>query len=216
MNGLPEPPDVANRRRGPLRRLYEWTIHWAETPYAVWALLFLAFAEASFFPIPPDVLLIAMALGAPRKALRYAAVCTIGSVAGGLLGYTIGMCFFESVGRPVLTFYGLTDWFTKLECWFGRYGFPAIFVAALTPIPYKVFTIWAGVCHQSIPISVLVGASVVGRGLRFFALGLLFKFWGARIKRFVDRYFNVLTVVFILLLVIGFVFVKICSGCLAE
>ena len=199
-------------RRGPIRRLYDWTIHWADTPYAVWALFLLAFASSSFFPIPPDVLLIAMALAAPRKSLRYAGLCLVGSVAGGLLGYLIGMSFYESLGRPIIEFYGLTDKFQVLTASFGRHGFFAILAAALTPIPYKVFTISAGFCHESVPIGVLFAASVIGRGLRFFTLGVLFKLWGVHIKDFVERYFNLLTIVFLLLLVLGFIFVKIWSG----
>ncbi|MFO8006775.1 MAG: AmmeMemoRadiSam system protein A [Candidatus Brocadiia bacterium] len=201
------------RRPGPLRRLYEWTLHWAETRYGAWALLGLAFAEASFFPIPPDVLLIAMGLGAPRKSLRYAAVCTLGSVLGGVLGYAIGMFFFQTVGQPILELYHYTEQFQRLSAAFGRHGFLYIFAAALTPIPYKVFTIAAGVCHAQVPLGVLLVASVVGRGARFFVVGLLFRVWGRPIKRFIDRYFNLLTVLFVLLLVLGFLCVRIFSGC---
>lgn len=204
----------APRRKepGPVRRLYEWTLHWAETPYAGWALLMLAFAEASFFPIPPDVLLIAMALGAPRRSLRYAALCLAGSVAGGVLGYAIGMFFFEAVGEPLLSFYHYTEQFNALSTGFGQHGFLYIFAAALTPIPYKVFTIAAGVCHRDVSLPVLLLASVVGRGLRFFALGALFRFFGRPIKRFIDRYFNLLTAAFLALLVLGFLCVKILFG----
>ncbi len=196
-----------------LRRLYEWTLHWAETPYAGWALLALAFAEASFFPVPPDVLLIAMALGAPRKSLRYAALCTLGSVLGGMLGYAIGAFFFQTVARPILEFYHYMEQFQRLSAAFGRHGFLYIFTAALTPIPYKVFTIAAGVCHAEVPLGALVAASVVGRGARFFAVGLLLRVWGRPIKRFIDRYFNLLTVLFVLLLVLGFLCVRMLSGC---
>jgi AmmeMemoRadiSam system protein A len=196
-----------------LRRLYEWTIHWAETPYAVWALLLLAVAEASFFPVPPDVLLIAMALAIPRKSLRYAGICTLGSVVGGILGYTIGVFFFEAVGQPILRFYHYTEQFQRLSAGFGQHGFLFIFTAALTPIPYKVFTIAAGVCHAHVPLTVLVVASLVGRGLRFFTVGLLFRLFGRPIKRFIDRYFNLLTVLFVLLLVLGFICVRILAGC---
>ena len=195
------------KKRGPVRRLYDWTIHWAFTPYAVWALLVLALAEASFFPIPPDVLLIAMALGAPRKALRYAAVCTVGSVVGAFLGYAIGMFAMDAVGMRVIEFYGLEETYRTISTGFRENGFLYVLAAALTPIPYKVFTIAAGACHLN--LGVLTAASVVGRGLRFFAVGALFKLFGPPIQRLIDRYFNIVTIAFMVLLVLGFVLVKI-------
>lgn len=197
------------RRPGVVRRLYNWTIHWAATPYAAVALFVLAFSEASFFPIPPDVLLIAMALGAPRHSLRYAALCTAGSVLGGCLGYYIGASLFETVGKPILEVYGYEEQFAELSAGFAAHGFGFIFVAALTPIPYKVFTIAAGVCHADVSLGVLLLASVTGRGLRFFAQGVLFRLCGAPIKRFIERYFNLLTVAFVVLLVLGFACVKL-------
>ncbi|MHC4789371.1 MAG: YqaA family protein [Planctomycetota bacterium] len=200
----PEAETRVERPRGPLRRLYEWTIHWAETPYALWALFLLAFAEASFFPIPPDVLLIAMALGAPKKSLRFAGICLAGSVLGGCVGYAIGMFFFQAVGEPILSLYDYLEEFHALSMRFGQHGFLFIFIAALTPIPYKVFTIAAGFCHADVPLQVLIAASVVGRGLRFLAVGALFRAFGRPIKRFIDRYFNLLTIAFVILLVLGF------------
>jgi membrane protein YqaA with SNARE-associated domain len=200
------------RRAGILRRLYNWTIHWAATPYAVAALFLLAFAEASFFPIPPDVLLIAMALGAPKHSLRYAAVCTAGSILGGCLGYYIGASLFETVGKPILEIYGYEEQFAELSAGFAAHGFGFIFIAALTPIPYKVFTIAAGVCHADVSLGVLLLASITGRGLRFFAQGILFRTCGAPIKRFIDRYFNLLSIAFVILLVLGFACVKLLLG----
>lgn len=206
------PEDAPVPRPGPVRRLYDWTIHWAATPQAVWALFLLALAEASFFPVPPDVLLMAMALGTPRKSLRYAGICTVGSVLGGVLGYAIGMFFFEAVGEPILEFYHYTEQFHQLSAGFGEHGFLFIFVAALTPIPFKVFTIAAGVCHADVPLAVLLAASVVGRGLRFFTVGALFRLFGPPIQRFIDRYFNLLTILFVVLLVLGFLCVRIFAG----
>ena len=197
----------ARGRRGVARRLYDWTIHWAKTPYAVWALFLLALTEASFFPIPPDVLLIAMALGAPRRSLRFAAVCLAGSVLGGCLGYGIGMFLFGAVGKPIINFYGAWDTYNSISLGFRTHGFFYIFAAALTPIPYKVFTIAAGAC--SVKFGVLVVASVVGRGLRFFAVGALFRFFGPTVKRFIDRYFNLLTILLLALGIAGFVCVKL-------
>ncbi len=207
--GTKELPPLSAGKAGPLRRLYDWTIHWAETPYGPWALLLLAFAEASFFPIPPDVLLIAMALGAPKKSFRYAGICLAGSVVGGCAGYLIGMCFFEAVGRPMLSFYHHLAQFEQLQAQFAEHGFLVIFMAALTPIPYKVFTIAAGVSHAHVPLTVLIAASVVGRGLRFFAVGALLRLFGNRVRRFIDRYFNLVTIAFVVLLVLGFICVKI-------
>jgi len=209
---LDAPDDAPVPRPGPVRRLYDWTIHWAATPQAVRALFLLALAEASFFPVPPDVLLIAMALGTPRKSPRYAAVCTAGSVLGGILGYAIGMFFFQAVGRPILEFYHYTEEFARLSAGFGQHGFLFIFIAALTPIPFKVFTIAAGVCHADVPLVVLLAASVVGRGLRFFTVGILFRLFGPPIQRFIDRYFNLLTILFVVLLVVGFLCVRIFAG----
>ena len=194
-------------RRNVVRRIYDWTIHWAETPHGSWALFVLAFAEASFFPVPPDVLLIALALGAPRRSLRFAAICTAGSVLGGCAGYAIGMFFFEVIGRPIFDFYGLWDTYAAISEGFRSRGFLYVFAAALTPIPFKVFTIAAGACHVS--FGTLIAASVLGRGLRFFAQGVLFKVFGPPIKRFIDRYFNLLTALFVILGVLGFVCVKL-------
>jgi len=197
----------AQKKRGIIRRLYDWTLHWAYTPYAVWALLGIAFIESSFFPIPPDVLLIAMALAAPQRALRYSAICTAGSVAGAFLGYAIGMFFFEAVGGRIIDFYNAREAYESIRVGFNTHGFFWVFMAALTPIPYKVFTIAAGVCELN--LGVLLAASVLGRGLRFFAVGLLFKLFGPPIKKFIDRYFNLLTIVFFVGLVGGFILVKI-------
>jgi len=190
-----------------VRRLYDWTIHWAYTPYAAWALLVLAFSGSSFFPVPPDVLLIAMALGAPHKAIRYAAICTAGSVLGAFLGYGIGAFAMDTIGAGVIEFYGLQEAYQSISTGFQDHGFFYVFVAALTPIPYKVFTIAAGACEVNLGVVVL--ASVVGRGLRFFAVGALFKFFGAPVKKFVERYFNLVTIAFLVLLVLGFVLVRI-------
>ena len=201
------PAPKTGRKAGPFRRMYQWTIHWAQTPYALWALLIVAFVEASFFPIPPDVLLIAMALARPRRSLWYAGLCTFGSVMGALLGYAIGMFLFEAVGRPLIQFYGAWNTYLRLSEGFRQNGFLWVFAAALTPIPYKVFTIASGAC--SLSLTVMIVASVIGRGLRFFGVGALFMLFGPPIKRFVERYFNVLTVAFLVLLVLGFLLVKV-------
>ncbi len=192
-------------RPGPVRRLYDWVLHWAETPYGVSALFLLAMAESSFFPIPPDPLLIALCLGAATRSLRFAAIATAASVLGGILGYGIGAMawnmaepwFFEYV--PGVS----QEAFDGIQGWYDRWDFWAIFFAGFTPVPYKVFTLSAGVFSINFPVFVI--ASVMSRGLRFFILaGLIFKF-GKPIESFIDRYFNMLATFFAILMVTGFV-----------
>jgi len=190
-----------------VKRLYDWVMRWSESPYGTPALFAIAVAESSFFPIPPDVLLMALAISAPRRALYYASVCTVGSVLGGAAGYLIGYQFFEAVGRDIISFYGVSEEFEYVGQQYGENAFAAIAIAGFTPIPYKVFTIAAGVFH--IPFWTLVGASVLGRTGRFFLVGGLIRAFGPNIRSFIDRYFNILSVVFVVLLVLGFVVVKL-------
>ena len=128
-----------------LRRLYDWVLHWAETPYGVPVLFLLAFAESSFFPVPPDILLIALSLSINRKAFYYALICTVGSVLGGIVGYYIGMYCYETIGNPIVDFYHGQDIMNSIKLKYDQYGFLGILIAAITPIPYKVFTIASGV-----------------------------------------------------------------------
>ncbi len=189
-----------------IKRLYDWTLHWAETPHSTWALFILAFCESSFFPIPPDVLLMALAVALPTKSFKYAFVCSVGSVLGGCFGYLIGYEFFEYIGKPIINFYGIQDKFDAVSLKYQDNAFAAITVAGFTPIPYKVFTITAGVCK--IKIFTLIMASVLGRSARFFIVAALFYFFGPKIKIFIEKYFNILTVLFIILLVGGFIIIK--------
>lgn len=189
-----------------LKRLYDWVLHWAETPYGGWALFLLAFSESSFFPIPPDVLLIALAVGKPEKSLKYAAICTAGSILGGALGYIIGWQFMAGVGAKIVDFYGLTEKVAYIETLYNQYDAWAVGIAGFTPIPYKVFTISAGAFK--INFLVFIVASVVSRAARFFIVGALIYAFGPTIKAFIDTYFNVLAVVFTLLLVAGFFLIK--------
>ena len=194
------------RKANRIRRLYDWTIHWAETPHSTWALFILAFCESSFFPIPPDVLLIALAVAIPMKAFKYALVCSVGSVLGGCFGYLIGYEFFEYVGRPIIGFYNITDKFDAVSKHYQSNAFAAIAVAGFTPIPYKVFTIAAGVCKVN--LFTLILASALSRSARFFIIAGLFYLFGPKIKTFIEKYFNILTIIFIILLISGFVAVK--------
>jgi len=189
-----------------LRRLYSWVLHWAETPYGSWALFVLAFSESSFFPVPPDVLLIALAVSIPKKSFKYALICTAGSLIGGCLGYLIGWQFMITVGEKIIQFYGLTHKMQYIKDLYIQYDAWAIGIAGFTPIPYKVFTISAGAFD--INFTVFLVASAVSRGARFFLVGGLIYMFGPRIKIFINRYFNILAIAFVILLVAGFVIIK--------
>jgi membrane protein YqaA with SNARE-associated domain len=197
----------ALRRIGRLpRRLYDWTLHWASTPYALPALGILAFAESSFFPIPPDILLIVLALGLPRRAFVYAGVCSVASVLGGIAGYGLGYFLWQGVDQFFYTYVFSQAAFNDVAALYNEHAFWAVFTAGFTPIPYKVFTVSAGVCQINLPMFVL--ASVISRSARFFAVAALIFFFGPPIKRFIDRYFNLLAVAFTVLLIGGFVVIK--------
>ena len=189
-----------------LRRLYSWVLQWAETAYGTWALFVLAFCESSFFPIPPDILLIALAVAIPKRSLYYALVCSAGSVLGGCLGYLIGWQFMVGIGEKIISFYGLTQKVEYIQSLYMQYDALAIGIAGFTPIPYKVFTISAGAL--SIDFSVFVIASLVSRSLRFFLVGWLIYRFGSGIQAFIEKYFNTLAVAFTILLVAGFVIIK--------
>ena len=189
-----------------LRRLYDWVLRWAKTPYGTWALFLLAFCESSFFPIPPDVLLIALAVASPKKAFKYALVCSVGSLLGGCLGYLIGWQFMVGLGDGIIRFYGLQDKYEYIRRLYVTYDAWAVGIAGLTPIPYKVFTITAGAFR--INFVVFLVASAVSRSARFFLVGGLIYLFGPKIQSFIDRYFNTLVVVFVILLILGFVVIK--------
>lgn len=187
-----------------LRRLYHWTLSWAETKWGPTALGVLAFTESSFFPIPPDPLLMALSLGKPAKAFRFALLCTLCSVLGGLGGYAIGHFLWTSLSGFFFQYVpGFTEVnFAYVQAKYQENAFLAILAAAFTPIPYKVFTVASGVFQTGIPV--LITASVLGRGMRFFLVAGLLRWLGPPAKEFIDRYFNLLTVIFFVLLVLGF------------
>jgi len=189
-----------------VKRLYDWVLKWADTPHGSWALFILAFSESSFFPIPPDVLLIALAVGRPEKALRFALICSVGSVLGGVAGYLIGWQFMSMVGEKIVSFYGLTDKVAYIGSLYHQYDAWAVGIAGFTPIPYKVFTITAGAFKIHFAIFLL--ASAVSRSLRFFLVGVLIFIFGPRIQTFIDKYFNMLAIAFTVLLIAGFVLIK--------
>ena len=193
---------AGSRWRNPIRSLYDWVLAWADRPGGPWALAAFAFAESSFFLIPPDVLLIPLCLAAPGRALWFATLSTVFSVLGGMFGYLLGAVAFDSVGRPVLELYGLMGGFDRLRELYQTYDVWVVGVAGFTPIPYKVFTISAG--FFGLNFAIFVFASAIGRGGRFFLVAILLRFFGEPIKEFIDRYFNWLTVIVAVLFVGGF------------
>lgn len=201
----PPPP-----RRGLLRRLYDWVLHWAYTPYALPALFLLSLAESSFFPIPPDVLLIALCLGQPARSHRFAAWCSVASVLGGIIGYGIGAFLWQAAGVGDFFFRyvpGFTpEVFARVQQHYDNWNFWIVFVAAFTPIPYKVITITAGVCGISFPMFLL--ASAVGRSARFFLVAELIRRYGPPIQHFLDKHLGWVTLVACAVGVGGFVAIK--------
>lgn len=200
---------AAQATKNPLRKLYYWTLHWADTKYAIPALFVISFAESSFFPIPPDVLLIAMAFAQPKRWVEFAAWCTVASVLGGVLGYYIGLGFWGATkGFFFQIIPGFTEAkFEKVAALYDQNAFLAVLTAAFTPIPYKVFTIAAGVCSVSL-VALIVG-SVVGRGARFLLVTGLIRGFGPRVKPFLEKHFEVATVLLLLLAVGGFMAIKV-------
>lgn len=198
-----------------LRRLYDWVLHWADTPYGPAALFILSFAEASFFPIPPDALLIALVLGLRKKAFSFATICTIASVTGAILGYMIGHFLWwagsSEFSSLALFFFNNIPGFTeeifyKVKALYDEWNFWIIFTAGFTPIPYKVFTISGGAFEINIALFII--ASIISRAGRFFLVAFLIWKFGAQIKSFIDKYFNMLAITFTVLLIGGFVVIK--------
>ena len=189
-----------------LKRLYDRMIATAAGPNALWVLIAIAFAESSFFPIPPDIILIPMMLARPRAAWRLAAICTLASVAGGMLGYAIGYWGFDLIGRPILEFYGAMPRYDALKAGFDRWGVLIIIIKGITPIPYKLVTIASGVAHFD--LAAFVGASIVSRSLRFFLLAALLWWFGPAVRDFIEKRLMLVTSVFAVCLVGGFIVIR--------
>ena len=187
-----------------LKRTYNWTLEKAQHKNAKWYLSLISFAGSSFFPIPPDILLIPMALASKVNALFYAFICTLFSVLGGILGYAIGYFFYNSVGIYIVDFYHLENSFNIFENYYKEFGILIVLGAGITPFPYKFITIASGVFGLNIFMFIVV--SIIGRGLRFYLIAILLYFFGEKIKLIIDKYFNILTIVFFILLV-GSVFI---------
>lgn len=200
------PGEKGVQKPGWIRQLYDRSLLWVQSPTGVWALFFLAVAESSFFPIPPDVFLMVLCIAKPSKWFRYAAVCAVGSVIGGMIGYGLGLGFMDTIGARILDWYGLQDKYQVVRELYMQYDALAVGAAGFTPLPYKLFTITAGAFRINFITFVLV--SIASRSARFFLVaGLIYKF-GAPIRHFIDRYFNILTIVFFILLIGGFLVIK--------
>jgi membrane protein YqaA with SNARE-associated domain len=195
------------KKENPIRRLYHWTVSWAEHPAGIHALFWIAVAESSFFPIPPDVLLIALCFGARQRWARYAFICTLGSVLGGILGWGIGWGLRDTVAMPLLGMFDPTGHTQeKIEVWYNAYGFWGIIIAAITPIPYKVFTVFSGVMHYSLPL--LIVASILGRGFRFYVVAAIIRIFGPTVKPFIEKHLEWCFILGTALLIAGFVGIK--------
>ena len=188
------------------RKMYGWTIHWSKTKNAPYALFGIAFIESSFFPIPPDVLLIAMVVAQRKKWLLNATICTAGSVLGALLGYFIGRVLFETAGKLIVDTYHLEAVVAMIGKKYQENAFLTIFTAAFTPIPYKAITITAGLFRISLPV--LIIASIIGRAGRFFLVAGALRIFGERIQNSIEKYFDIFSIVFVILLAGGFLLLK--------
>jgi membrane protein YqaA with SNARE-associated domain len=183
-------------------KLYRWTLSLAESRHAPVALGLVAFAESSFFPVPPDTILVPMSIARPNRALTYALICTIGSVAGGLLGYAIGALLFETVGKWLISMYGYGDRVAEIKALYAQWGWAVILLKGLTPIPFKVVTITSGLLAYSLPLFVLL--SIITRGARFFVLAALLHRFGDTVHRLLEKYFGVFLGALALITIAGF------------
>ena len=190
-----------------IRKLYDWVLHWATTRYAIPVLFLVSFVESSFFPIPPDVLLIAMVIAAPAGWFRLALICSIGSVLGGMFGYLIGYQFMDLIGNRIVEFYHFQEKWEKIGVLYDKYDVWAVVVAGFTPLPYKVFTLSAGAFK--INFSTFVLASAVSRSARFFLVAALLYKFGPPFKVLIEKYFNLFTIIFVFLLIFGFFVLKV-------
>ncbi|HEY7688595.1 MAG TPA: YqaA family protein [Dongiaceae bacterium] len=194
---------LPRRLSATLRRLYDWIIALSQSPRAMPALAAVAFTESSFFPIPPDAMIIPMVLAQPKKAWRIATVATVASVIGGLFGYAIGFYLYETVGQWLIDLYGMQEGVDSFREQFNQYGFWIILVKGATPIPYKIVTIACGIAHYSLALFLI--ASIITRGGRFFIVAALLRIYGEPIRLFIERRLTLVTTAFVILIVVGFV-----------
>jgi len=190
-----------------IKVVYNWTIKLSATRYALWALAIVAFAESSFFPIPPDILLIPLIIAKPKNAYLIAFIAMVASVFGGGLGYYIGLKLYETVGIIIINFYHAQQLFLDFQTQFNKYGAAAVLFAGVTPFPYKIITISSGIAGM--PIYQFFIFSVIARGARFFIIAILLRLYGEPIRNFIERHLNLLFIVFMALLVVGFLLIKV-------
>ena len=190
-----------------IKRMYDWTLSMSGHPRSLWVLAFVAFIESSFFPIPPDLLLIPLILAAPTRAFGIALIAVVASVAGGVFGYFIGAFSFEAIGQPILASLGKIDYISGFNQKFNEYGLWAVLIAGVTPFPFKVITIMSG--WTSMPFGVFLFSSLVARSLRFFAVATLLYYFGAPIRNFIEKRLGLVFTVFIFVLIAGFFMIRI-------
>ena len=189
-----------------LRKTYDWTIEKSKHPKALWFLSLISFSESSIFPIPPDVILIPMIIAKRVKAFSYAFICTISSVIGGIVGYLIGFFFFNSIGLLIINYYSLHDQFTNFEKYYQIYGVWIVLGAGFTPFPFKFITIASG--FFGFNIFLFTFASLIARGFRFYLIAFLLKLLGHSIEKLIDKYFNLLAILFFILLICFILIIK--------
>lgn len=192
---------------GFVRKIYDWIISLSGNKHALACLFAISFIESSFFPIPPDIMLIPMILATPKQAWKIAGVCTVASVIGAYLGYIIGVYFFQLIAEPLLNFYGYLDKFNDFKKLYEEYGAWIVFGAGITPFPYKIITIASGVVHLNLFVFTI--ASVIARGLRFFIIAWLLKTYGEKMRTFIEKNLGWLSVLFLILLIGGFMLIKL-------
>ena len=190
-----------------IRQIYDRCLLWVQSPSGVWALFFIAVAESSFFPIPPDIFLMILCIAAPSKSFRYAAICAVGSVLGGMIGYGLGLGFMDTIGVKILAWYGLQDKYEVVQNLYRQYDALAVGAAGFTPLPYKLFTITAGAFKINFATFALV--SLLSRSARFFLVAAFIYKFGAPVRHFIERYFNLLSILFFILLIGGFLVIKL-------
>jgi membrane protein YqaA with SNARE-associated domain len=190
-----------------IKAAYNWTIKLSATRYALWALAIVAFAESSFFPIPPDILLIPLIIAKPKNAYLIAFIAMVASVFGGGLGYYIGLKLYETVGIIIINFYHAQQLFLDFQTQFNKYGAAAVLFAGVTPFPYKIITISSGIAGM--PIYQFFIFSIIARGARFFIIAILLRLYGEPIRNFIERHLNLLFIAFMVLLVLGFLLIKV-------
>jgi membrane protein YqaA with SNARE-associated domain len=189
-----------------VRSMYDWTLHFTKSKHSSYALFFIAFMESSFFPVPPDVLLIPLVISEPEKWWEKASICTLGSILGGFLGYLIGKVLYDTLGIVLINFYNLENAVNIVKIKYSQNAFLSIFAGAFTPIPYKALTITAGMFDIS--LYTLVFASIFGRGGRFFIVAFTLRLFGKKVQKTIEKYFNILSVIFLFLLIAGFLVFK--------